>query len=84
VAESVNASSGQPNGSINFKMKDLSPLSDQFIIFDLTAIRNGATDKVKINGRFLEHLAAGKYEFLVVDKKREKCIKEILVEIKEL
>jgi hypothetical protein len=83
VIQVVNASSSQANGGVNFKMKDQSSLEDRFIIFDLTAVKNGTESGVRLKGSSLGHLLSGKYEFLIVDRKKEKCVKEVLVEIKE-
>lgn len=83
VAEAVPTRFGQSTGEVNFKMKDQTAVSDRFIIFDISAARDGASGRLKVEGNTVHDLSVGKYEFLVVDRKREKCAKEILVEIKE-
>jgi hypothetical protein len=83
IAEVVNTPVGQTEGSVIFKMKDKSVLQERYVVFNVSAIQNGSEKKVKVEDGLLRHLAVGKYEFLVVDRKRDKCFKEILVEIKE-
>jgi len=77
--EVVAPSAGQNNGSISFKVEGQTGSKD-YSIYCLTAI--GKNDSVAPAYQFTD-LKAGIYEFVVVDKTKAKCAKEVQVKIKE-
>lgn len=82
TAEVIKSGEGAANGAIRFQMNDQTPLRQDIVIFYLTGLQNGETSKTQVEKGLIEHLSPGKHEFLILDRKRANCVKEILVEIK--
>ena len=81
----VDAKNNASNGSITFLINNSEIKGDNgYVIFNLSEI-NGAQGQthIQLKNGFAGSLSKGVYEFLVVDKNREQCFKEIQVEIKE-
>lgn len=81
--EVKNASIGSSDGSVTFKLESGDEVTTEYLIFDVTAVSDAAGKKVAVKNGVVDRLRAGNYEFLVVDRKNQKCFKEILVQIKE-
>ncbi len=81
--EVQNATSGSPDGKITFKLENGMDVNSRYRIFEITAVSDTAGKRVTVEHGELDHLVAGRYEFLIVDRRDQKCFKEILVQIKE-
>ena len=79
----VNASPNQENGRITFRVEGHQEVNNQFVILDLNASKDGKGRDIQLKQYTVSSLAKGIYEFVIVDKKRDKCTKEIQIEIKE-
>ncbi len=77
--EVVAPSAGKSNGSISFQVEGQTGSKD-YLIYCLTTIRKDDNTESAYHFRDLK---AGIYEFVVVDKKKTKCTKEVQVKIKE-
>lgn len=81
--EVKNATPGSRDGKITFKLDNGSLVSNQYQIFEVTAVSDTAGKRLAVENGELDRLRAGNYEFLVIDRRNKKCFKEILVQVKE-
>ncbi|PZR32666.1 MAG: hypothetical protein DI538_19170 [Azospira oryzae] len=80
----VDASPGRADGSIHFQFAGSATDDDRYVILNLTAAgKQEREDKIKLPRHEAKDLPKGNYEFVIVDRKKDKCSKEISVEIKE-
>jgi len=77
--EIVSPSDGLNNGSISFQVGGQSGSKD-YAIFNITA--NQKKENVKSSYKFND-LEAGIYEFIVIDRRKTKCAKEIQIKIEK-
>ncbi|MBI1769027.1 MAG: hypothetical protein HYR67_11695 [Bacteroidetes bacterium] len=79
--EIIHTTNASENGAISFKVEGQSGSKD-YSIYKVTPPPGEQNQKVKPSYQF-NGLAAGIYEFVVIDHKREKCTKEVQVKIEQ-
>lgn len=79
TTEVVNTPLGKNSGSIKIKIVDDSQDIKVFLL-------NQGEDQAKkeVNSRKLDKLKSGKYEFIIIHTKSDKCYKYLTVEIREI
>ncbi len=81
--EVKNASPGLSDGKVIFTLENKSEVSARYLIFEVTAVSDASGKRTAVENGQVDRLPAGKYEFLVIDRRNKKCFKEILVDVNE-